>query len=57
MADIWSKQSEVMSKIKSKNTRPELLLRKTVFTNKISPDDRYKVIWNQNKAMWDLLQY
>lgn len=33
MADIWSKQkrSEVMSKIRSKNTKPELLLRKALF--------------------------
>ncbi|WPV65411.1 very short patch repair endonuclease [Chitinophaga sp. LS1] len=31
--DIWSKQkrSEVMSKIRSKNTKPEILLRKALF--------------------------
>lgn len=33
MADIWSKQkrSEVMSKIRSRNTKPEILLRKALF--------------------------
>ena len=33
MADIWSKEkrSEVMSKIRSKNTKPEIMLRKALF--------------------------
>jgi DNA mismatch endonuclease (patch repair protein) len=33
MADIWSKEkrSAVMSKIRSKNTKPEILLRKALF--------------------------
>jgi DNA mismatch endonuclease (patch repair protein) len=33
MADIWSKQkrSEVMSKIRSKNTKPEIMLRRALF--------------------------
>lgn len=35
MADIWSleKRSQVMGKIRSKNTRPEILLRKVLFAN------------------------
>lgn len=33
MTDIWSKEkrSEVMSKIRSKNTKPEIMLRKVLF--------------------------
>lgn len=41
MADIWSKEkrSKVMSKIRSKGTKPEVLLRKALFHNGY----RYKI--------------
>jgi len=42
MADIFTKQkrSEIMAKVKSQNTKPELIVRKLLLKNKIRPSTR-----------------
>jgi DNA mismatch endonuclease (patch repair protein) len=70
MTDIWDKQkrSEVMSKIRSKDTKPELALRKALFARGFryrvndtklpgKPDDCFAEIQNRYFCAWLLLAW